>query len=55
MNCKSFAASGLPARPLVRAFWINWLHDWSSRTHSYRLGQALDELARIEDRNQSGN
>ena len=33
----------------------NWSHDWSSRTHSYRLGQALDELARIEDRNQNGN
>jgi hypothetical protein len=33
----------------------NWSHDWSSKTHSYQLGQALHELAHIGNRNGSGN
>jgi hypothetical protein len=32
----------------------NWLHDWSSRTHSYQLGPALHELAHIRT-DQSSN
>lgn len=33
----------------------NWSHDWSSKTHSYKLGQALHELAHLGNRNRSGN
>ncbi|HYM02487.1 MAG TPA: hypothetical protein VET85_06035 [Stellaceae bacterium] len=35
----------------------NWLHDWASKTHSYRTGEALRELARLkpEKQNPSGN
>ena len=28
----------------------NWSHEWSSRTHSYQLGQALRELVQIANR-----
>jgi hypothetical protein len=34
---------------------INWAHDWLSKTHSYQLGLALHELARVNLQNQSGN
>jgi hypothetical protein len=30
---------------------INWSHDWSARSHSYKPGQALRDLARIGNRN----
>jgi len=30
---------------------INWSHDWSSRSHIYKPGQALRDLARISNRN----
>jgi hypothetical protein len=33
----------------------NWSHDWASRTHSYKPGAALSELARIGDRSRAGN
>lgn len=29
---------------------INWSHDWSSRSHTYKPGQALRDLARIGNR-----
>ena len=31
----------------------NWSHDWSSRTHSYQLGQALRDLVQIANRARS--
>jgi hypothetical protein len=31
----------------------NWSHDWSSRTHSYQLGQALHNLVQIASRARS--
>jgi hypothetical protein len=31
----------------------NWSHEWSSRTHSYQLGQALRELVQIANRSHS--
>jgi len=33
---------------------INWSHDWSSRSHTYKPGQALRDLARIGNRNKQG-
>jgi hypothetical protein len=30
---------------------INWSHDWSARSHAYKPGQALRDLARIGNRN----
>jgi hypothetical protein len=33
----------------------NWSHDWSSKTHSYQVGLALQELAQIGNQNRSGN
>jgi hypothetical protein len=33
----------------------NWSHDWSSKTHSYQVGLALQELAHIGNQNRSGN
>ena len=30
---------------------INWSHDWSARSHTYKPGQALRDLARIGNRN----
>jgi len=30
---------------------INWSHDWGARSHAYKPGQALRELARIGNRN----
>ena len=30
---------------------INWSHDWHARSHSYKPGQALRDLARIGNRN----
>jgi hypothetical protein len=30
---------------------INWSHDWGARSHSYKPGQALRDLARIGNRN----
>ena len=30
---------------------INWSHDWGARSHTYKPGQALRELARIGNRN----
>jgi hypothetical protein len=30
---------------------INWSHDWSVRSHTYKPGQALRDLARIGNRN----
>jgi hypothetical protein len=30
---------------------INWSHDWSARSHTYKPGQALRALARIGNRN----
>ena len=30
---------------------INWSHDWGARSHSYKPGQALGDLARIGNRN----
>jgi hypothetical protein len=31
----------------------NWSHEWSSRTHSYQLGQALRDLVQIGNRARS--
>jgi hypothetical protein len=33
----------------------NWSHDWSSKTHSYQVGLALQELVHISNQNRSGN
>lgn len=33
----------------------NWSHDWSSKTHSYQIGPALQELAHISNQNRAGN
>jgi hypothetical protein len=30
---------------------INWSHDWGARSHTYKPGQALRDLARIGNRN----
>lgn len=30
---------------------INWSHDWTARSHTYKPGQALRDLARIGNRN----
>jgi hypothetical protein len=30
---------------------INWSHDWGGRSHTYKAGQALRDLARIGNRN----
>jgi hypothetical protein len=39
-------------RPAARpAPGINWSHDWGARSHTYKPGQALRELARIGNRN----
>jgi hypothetical protein len=29
----------------------NWSHDWGGRSHTYKPGQALRDLARIGNRN----
>ena len=33
----------------------NWSHDWSSKTHSYQVGLALQELTHIGIQNRNGN
>jgi hypothetical protein len=33
----------------------NWSHDWTSKTHSYQVGPALQELAHISNQNRSRN
>ena len=33
----------------------NWSHDWSSKTHSYQVGLALQELTHIGTQHRSGN
>jgi hypothetical protein len=33
----------------------NWLHEWSARSHSYKAGPALHDLARIGNRNRDQN
>jgi hypothetical protein len=38
--------AGVEARTL-----INWSHDWSARSHTYKPGQALHDLARIGNSN----
>jgi hypothetical protein len=30
---------------------VNWSHDWSGRSHTYKPGQALSDLARIGNHN----
>lgn len=39
-------AAGVEART-----GINWSHDWAARSHTYKPGQALRDLARIGNRN----
>jgi hypothetical protein len=34
---------------------VDWSHDWAGRSHTYKPGQALRDLARIGNRNRQNN